>query len=72
MMSMPTFECLHCHSRHQPETFVDERSQYNKQILAVLMLVILMTCCIGFPLIFLYPFLAARKFRCSECGTVVD
>lgn len=62
------FRCIHCGSNATPESFIDSNNAHNKMLMSLLVLITVLTCCLGFPVLFLYPFLAWRKHRCADCG----
>ena len=67
-MTPKGFRCIHCGSRESPTLFIDSNLSENRNILYLLGLLTLLSCCMCFPVVFLYPLMAYRSHRCSECG----
>ncbi len=65
---MSQFRCIHCGSRRTPDSYIDDGDDHNKQLFNLLLVVTLLTCCLGVPVFFLYPVFARRKHRCKDCG----
>lgn len=61
------FRCIHCGSEKTPDSAIDGDNYENKMLLNVLILMTLCSCCIGFPILFVYPFVARRKHYCKDC-----
>ena len=66
------FECIHCGSDLNPDTFIDKNSPENKAIFNMLFVLTILSCCICFPVFFFFPLFAKKSHRCAECGIKLD
>jgi hypothetical protein len=66
------FRCIHCGSNNKPKTFIDSSEYRNKQMLILMILFSAVTCCLGSPVLLLYPFMAHRTHVCRDCDIRFD